>query len=69
MITKTRLKNLQFDFIEEIHEGVYKKVNAKSIAETPNTRAHLVDDEKVCFWSDTGSDHACCINLKDILAD
>ncbi len=66
MITKKRLQQLDFHFIEEIHEGVYIKKYARDIALCENTTAHLLDDERVCFWDDSGN--ACCILIEDILA-
>lgn len=69
MITKKRLEQLDFHFIEEIHENVYIKKYARDIALYDNTTAHLVDDDCVCFWDDTGSDHAHCVQMEDILCD
>jgi len=69
MITRERLLQLDFHFIEEIHEEVYIKKYARDIALYDNTTAHLVDEDRVCFWDNSGHDHARCVDMEDILCD
>lgn len=67
-VDKKRLKNLDFYFIVELREGIYEKIYAKDIAEE-NVTAHVVEDDRVCFWDDSGEDHPICIAGTDILCD
>jgi hypothetical protein len=64
---RTRLKNLDFYYIREIRDGIYAKVYAKHQAECPDTKAYLVENDRVAFWDDSGYDHACVIPIEDIL--
>jgi hypothetical protein len=63
---KKRLKNLEFYYISEIRDGIYEKIYAKKQSDK-GVKAHLVDDDRVAFWDNTGDDHACVVDIKDIL--
>lgn len=64
---KQRLTNLDFYYISELRHGVYEKLYAKDQAEDETTKAQFVKDDRVVFWDDSGSDHPCVIEMKDIL--
>ena len=66
-IERTRLENLDFYYISELKNGIYEKVYAKDKAEHPDTKALLVENDRVAFWDDSGYDHACVIPIEDIL--
>ena len=62
-----KLEELDFYFIREIKKGtgIYEKVYAKHIASAK--KAHHVTAHNVCFWDNSGADHAYCVLRKDIL--
>lgn len=69
-----RLLNLDFWFISEIKSGsgLYELIYAKDIADMDYSgdnplKAHVVNSTNVCFWDNSGSDHARCVPINRIL--
>lgn len=64
---RKRLRNLDFRYIEHVQGGLYKVRKAKDMADDETTTAHVVDDDRVCFFSHEHPDHGLCIDMKHIL--
>jgi hypothetical protein len=61
-----KLRSFDWKYIDETRNGngIYEIKDPKK--QEPE-RITVIDEEKICFYDNSGSDHACCIKLKDIL--
>jgi hypothetical protein len=59
-----KLKKFDWKYINEIREGVFEVLDPKK--QEPE-KITVLDKDHICFYDNSGSDHACCIKLKNIL--
>ena len=61
---KSKLQSFDWKYIEEIRDGIYEIKNPK---EHEPQKITVITEERICFFDNSCEDHACCIELKDIL--
>lgn len=59
-----KLRSFSWKYIKEIRPGIYEIKDPKN--QEPE-KITVLDSERICFWDNSGYDHTCCVELKDIL--
>jgi len=61
---ESKLRNFDWKYISEVRTGIFEVLDPKEQAPEKIT---VLDEDRICFYDNSGEDHACCIKLKDIL--
>ncbi len=59
------LKRFNWKYIDNIEGTVYHLKSAKDF-KSPSI-PHVISEDRICFWHGDCDEHACCIQLEDIL--
>lgn len=59
-----KLRSFDWRYVSEIRDGIYV---IKDVKDQEPEGITLLDEEHICFWDNSGNDHTCCIDIKNIL--
>lgn len=63
---KRDIVNFRFRYAQKVEGSIYKISHARDLFRNPS-KPHLFTGEKLAFWHDGCEDHACVIDMKNIL--